>query len=435
MMAAAVLLASAVQVWAGVRTVPLGEAIRSALENNPAASHAKAVLAKETRIQDNVMSTFMPDISLRASAQPHFSMGSTGYDGMSLSAGADISFTFSGSMINDGRERSISRQKAAIGYETSCSSIRSSVTAAYWNMAVLAAKCDSAEAAYNLAKEQYSSTLEAYRNGAVSELDMKQMEYTLSMAEMDMDSADGNLAIAKEQLKALTGIEEEFTTEPLPDSVMLTFPPADEVFRRYAAGTASIRDAVNNLEAAKAGRDSAKLSAYVPSLTASIGYSYDAQHGRSGRLTAGPGSLSGAISVNIPISPMLPGGRADEAIKNSQDDISIASIELSMAEQSLLKAIQESMLKIVQLQDAITSSMKAEEVSRRTYELARESFESGVSSAFELSNARTEMLKAEMTTIENKASHLLECCTLASKLNIDIAELQAQYGSKEALDA
>ena len=96
--------------------VTLDDAIRSSKESNISMEYAAAVLAKENRTQDNIASAFMPDISsLNVSARPSVSFDPSGaqYDGISVSAGADASFRFTGSMIDEARIRSLRKQKAA----------------------------------------------------------------------------------------------------------------------------------------------------------------------------------------------------------------------------------------------------------------------------------------------------------------------------------
>ena len=78
-----------------VRIITLEEAIRSAAEHNLDIEYAKTELSSTLRIQDNVMSTFMPEISLRASVSPTVNFPTSSdtaisYDGLTVSAGADV---------------------------------------------------------------------------------------------------------------------------------------------------------------------------------------------------------------------------------------------------------------------------------------------------------------------------------------------------------
>lgn len=95
--------------------VTMDDAIRSSKESNISMEYVAAVLSKENRTQDNIASAFMPDISLNASARPSVSFDSSGaqYDEISVSTGADASFRFTGSMIDEARIRSLRKQRAA----------------------------------------------------------------------------------------------------------------------------------------------------------------------------------------------------------------------------------------------------------------------------------------------------------------------------------
>ena len=195
-----------------VRIITLEEAIRSAAEHNLDIEYAKTELSSTLRIQDNVMSTFMPEISLRASVSPAVNFPTSSgtaisYDGLTVSAGADVSFPFTGGMLNDGRDRSIAREEASLGFRSAYLSVEEDVVDAYWDLAGAAAERDSAEAAFNLADEQYKSAQAGYESGRISELSLRQTEYSLSTAALTLSEAEDSLLIAQEELKALTGLE------------------------------------------------------------------------------------------------------------------------------------------------------------------------------------------------------------------------------------
>ena len=127
-----------------VRIITLEEAIRSAAEHNLDIEYAKTELSSTLRIQDNVMSTFMPEISLRASVSPTVNFPTSSgtaisYDGLTVSAGADVSFPFTGGMLNDGRDRSIAREEASLGFRSAYLSVEEDVVDAYWDLAGAAA--------------------------------------------------------------------------------------------------------------------------------------------------------------------------------------------------------------------------------------------------------------------------------------------------------
>ena len=417
----------------------LADAIMSAKENNLDIEYARATLERTMRIQDNAMSTFMPSISLKASASPSVSFPVSSaeeirYGGLAVSAGADASFEFKGEMANDGKVRSLAKEAASLEFRAACDEVESAVISAYWNMAALSAEHDSALAAMHLAEEQYSSALAGYERGMIGELSMRQSEYSLSTARLTLSAAEDSLRLAMEQLKALTGLSGDFRTMPLPDPVMLSLPSAEELFEEYSAGTLAMQQARNALESERSGRDSAVLSAYVPRLSASIGYSYGGLADGSWNYTHRTNSLTGSVSLSIPLSQMLPGGTADSAIRDRDDSIRLASIALSRASENLLEEIRSGVIRISQLQDSIGSAISSEEIAERTYQLTQEAYEAGASSALDLADARTALLQSQMTTISYRVSHLLECYALSDTLGIDISELQAGYSTGEKED-
>ncbi len=415
-----------------VRIITLEEAIRSAAEHNLDIEYAKTELSSTLRIQDNVMSTFMPEISLRASVSPAVNFPTSSgtaisYDGLTVSAGADVSFPFTGGMLNDGRDRSIAREEASLGFRSAYLSVEEDVVDAYWDLAGAAAERDSAEAAFNLADEQYKSAQAGYESGRISELSLRQTEYSLSTAALTLSEAEDSLLIAQEELKALTGLEGDFSAMPLPEPVFLSLPSEDDLFAKYSEGTIDIQAARNSLEKAISAKETSVLNTYVPSLTASIGYSYSGKANGSWDYSHSTNRLSGSISLRVPISQMLPGGSGDSAIKLDEDTIRLETIALSQANKTLLQDIRLSVIEISHQQKTINDALRSEELARRTYQLSQEGYDAGIVSALDLANARTELLRSQMTTISCKVDHLKECYALSYLLNTDLSALQAAY--------
>ena len=124
---------------------------------------------------------------------------------------------------------------------------------------------------------------------------------------------------------------------------------------------------------------------------------------------------------------MLPGGSGDSAIKLDEDTIRLETIALSQANKTLLQDIRLSVIEISHQQKTINDALRSEELARRTYQLSQEGYDAGIVSALDLANARTELLRSQMTTISCKVDHLKECYALSYLLNTDLSALQAAY--------
>ncbi len=404
--------------------VTLSDALLSARENNLSLESARVTLNQTMRNQDNLMSTFMPSLSLNGSVGTGMSFSpDTAYSGLTVSAGASASFTFTGSMIKDGDLRNLRKQAADLTYQSAYDTIGYSVISSYWNIAALSSQVDSARLSYEAANEQYLSASAMYEHGLADELAMRQSEQGVNNSRITLAAYSDALVQEKENFKSITGIAGDFTTEPLPSPVFLTL-SAEDLYRKYSEGTLAIQSARNALSTAIASKENAELTAYIPSLTANVAYNYSGLADKDWAYSHRTNSLTGGVSVSIPLSGILPGGTADSAIKNAGDAVTLASIALDDAAKQLYKSILSYSLAITQLQQQITLAENGVAIAQRTYDLSSDAFNAGRLTASELSDARRSLLSSQITLLSYRIEHLLSCYALSTTLNIELEELQ-----------
>ena len=417
---------------ADVPVITLEEAIKSAKENNISVRSAQITLNQTIRNADNAAGTFMPEIRLNAGLQTGGdfppAVQSPKYTGLVLNAGASASFSFRGSMIKDGETRALEKEAAALTFQNDYSGIEQSIISAYWTIAADAVQADSARTFAEDAERQYQSSLEMYESGIADELTLNQSELAYNQALLTVKTAEDALDNSKDVLRTLTGIEGDFLISPLPDTVYLSFPSPYEIFERYSEENLSIKRSRNSLESARVALDSAKLDAYVPSLTADLSYSYRGGWDESWNYGSSSHGLSGGISISLPIGSILPGGSSYSAIKDADDLVSIRSLALQQSQEDLLSGIRDSISRIIQYQDSMDMAGKSLESAERTYELMNEAYNAGLVTASELADTRTDVLMTQFEALSYDINQLLESYSLAHMLNIGIDELQTEYG-------
>ena len=430
-----------------VPVISLSEALEAARENSITLESARITMEMKMRNQDAVMTTFMPDLSLSAGVSTGVSFPGTisaeygSIDepllgGLSVNAGVNASFSFNGSMITDAETRRLEKQDASLTYEGAADDIEEAVTNAYWNIAAQDAAIESAKIAAEDAAVQYESALEMYDSGLADELSVIQLDLAARNAELNVRQLEDSRELMMASLCSLTGLEGDFTTEPLPQMTMLDLPSAEELFGIYGENTVEIRQARNTLALSENAADTARLGTYVPVLTASVGYTYggsgyQSYKGHSSGYGHNTNGLSGSITMTVPISSMLPGSSASMAIKDADDSVRLSSLALQNAKDELIDTIRECVITIGQAQDNIKMQQKAYESAEQSYQLSLEAYESGLLSADDLSASRNSMLSAEITLLNTKLQHLLSCHSLSFALGTDIDELTEKYAISE----
>ena len=426
--------------------VTLDEAIASAAENNIGLKQAAISLNQTMRNQNNYVSTYLPTFGLTASAGtgvtfPHegplSKSDTTTFDGFDLSLGAAVSFnyTLSGSKITDGNSRKLTKEAAAISYESVSDTLKKGIITAYWNLAALDIAVSNAELSAEDARQSYESVLEMYNSGMADELTLTQSELALNQAEYTLQTYKDQKALALASFRSMTGLEGDFQTEPLPDTVLLTLPSPEELYNEYAENTTEIRSARNTLASAQNTEKTMTLNQYMPTVSADIGYTYAGGASSEGsdpwKYNTSAHSLSGSVTLSIPLSSYIPGSSADSLRKDSKDAVSIAALSLQDSQNTLLQTIESNSIAIGQQQQLLTMAESNLNLAENTYSLAEEAFEAGLMSAYDLSSRRSDLLSAQMNEISARLNHLLSSYDLAFALGIDLQELQETYPSME----
>ena len=281
----------------------LDDALSAAAENNITLKQAAITANQRIRNANNYIKDYLPTFGLSLSADtgvsfPSTSVEKTTFNGirMDLSASASFSYTLSGSEITDGASRRLEKEAASLDYENSYSSLEDGITSAYWTLDTYDIAIENAKTSLEDMQDSYNSTLDMYNAGVTDELTLSNIELALNDAEIALTEAENNKALALASFKALTGIEEDFQTEPMPETVLLSLPTAEELFAEYAEGTWEIRNARNALMSAENSKKEATLNQYMPTVTANVGYTY--QGGISSKANALTGLAAGQYGTN-----------------------------------------------------------------------------------------------------------------------------------------
>ena len=433
-------------------TVTLDEAIQAAEENSISLESARISLSMALRNADAVMTTFMPDISATASVTTGgafpgtnpVALGFTGigtdltepaFLGLSVNASLNAQFSFTGNMINDGETRRLEKESARLSYENTWNTLSDAITAAYWKIAAQDAAIESARISYEDAKAQYANASDMYDSGLIDELSLLQLELSLKNAELQVRNLEDAREIMISAFSDMTGIDGDFSVAPFPGLTLLSLPSPEDLFAQYGENAISVKMARSSLSIAENSVDTAKLSTYVPVLTASVGYSYSGSGYQKYKdspfnpYSNSAHQLTGTVALTLPISSMLPGSSASMAIKDAEDSVRIYSLSLQSAKDTLLETIRESVITINQYQSNISMLEDALGTAEKSYALAKESYDAGLMTADDLASARNAALSAEINLLNAELGHLQSCYTLASTLGIGINDLYTEYAA------
>lgn len=430
--------------------ITLDEALESAEASSISLQQARILLEQTMRNQNAVMTTFMPDLTLTAGlstgadfpgnrtlgALPSGGVGmvssnTTEFSGLNVSAGLSASFSFNGTMITDAETRRIAKEGASLTYASSYRQVNNSITDTYWTLAAYKASEDTARLSLENAQTSYQSAQEMYDAGLADELTLREAELMVQQAEIQVQTSADTYARSMSAFKNATGIEEDFVTEPIPETVFLSFPSPEEIYADYADATLDIRTARNSLLSAQNGLNTANIASYVPIITVGVNYNYAGGAGanNSWDYNHQTHGLTGSVNLSLPIDAMIPGSSEDMQRKDAKDAVSIASLSLKNAQDTLLEDIRQSVMTIEQNQKTIEMERTRLETEEKTFALAQESFEAGLMTAADLNTRRNSLLSAQLSLLTAELNQLVASYDLSYKLGISLEDLQNQYGT------
>lgn len=416
-------------------TITLRQALDAAIENNIDLSIAQVQLQQTLRTQNATASTYMPSFSLTGGISTGGSLIGGTFSGLSANASAGISMSFNGSMITDSTTRSLAKESANLSYQQTYGTLEDNITSSYWNLAANDNAVEEALLSLDQANRQMEIAQQQYDNGLVPQLTVVQARLSVSQAEIQLKQLQDSRNLALSAFRALTGITEtDFTLEELPATMELSLPDAQQLYLEYAASGTKVRSLQNSVAQATNDSKTTKLSSRVPTVSVSGSW------GLSGSLVEGNSTVSQAtsglsdtasvsVSVSVPLSSYISGTSQNLSIKNSEDAITTAQLQLQAGQQTLLQSIESAVINITQQQESLRMKQQNMETTQYSYDLSLEAFEAGLLSSQELETARTSLLNAQIDILSSQLSHLLSCYELASLLEIDLTTLQTRYSA------
>ncbi len=416
-------------------TITLQQALNAATENNINLSIAQVQLQQTLRTQNATASTYMPSFSLTGGISTGGSLIGGTFSGLSANASAGISMSFNGSMITDSTTRSLAKESANLSYLQTYGTLEDNITSSYWNLAANDNAVKEARLGLDQANRQLEIAQQQYDNGLVPQLTVVQARLSVSQAEIQLKQLQDSRNLALSAFRALTGITETgFTLEELPATMELSLPDAQQLYLEYAASGMTVRSLQNSVAQATNDSKTTKLSSRVPTVSVSGSW------GLSGSIVEGSSTLaqtnsglsdtaSVSVSVSVPLSSYISGTSQNLSIKNSEDAITTAQLQLQAGQQTLLQSIESVAINITQQQESLRMKQQNLETTQYSYDLSLEAFEAGLLSSQELETTRTSLLNAQIDILSSQLSHLLSCYELASLLEIDLTTLQTRYSA------
>jgi len=409
--------------------VTLEEALDLALEGNTSLQAQGVALESSRRAAQSSWNAFLPGISLSGSlsnshsftsgSEAQWNWGASGGLNLSLTAGIPVQMKLT----------ALQYEMAQISYESQVQTIMANVSNSFYKLLTAKKNLEVLEDNLALTKEQYEQSQVNYNRGLASELDMLRSQYAFVSAEPQLERAQSQYEADLVAFQLLIG--SEVPVIPTGDFQLqqLNLPAAQDLVDTYLENRLDVIQKKQLLQEAELKKTSQVLSARAPSISLSESIRVSPAGGKMD----GEPSISGSFSigVSIPVDGFIPGSSKSLSIKNTEDAITTARMNL---ETTMAQASQDIVTKAKEVKllwNEVEIARLNETIAERAYQLSQEGYGAGLVSQTDLENSRQQMVSAQLAGSTSQSQYLVGVEQLAHALGLTEQEVYELYGIKE----
>jgi len=196
------------------------------------------------------------------------------------------------------------------------------------------------------------------------------------------------------------------------------YPDSEALILEYLPKRPDIVNQRQTIDRLELGLKQNNLSSKAPSLSLSASWSGGPPRnsGLTGKFTD---SLSGSLSVTVPIDPWIPGTRSNQNLRSAGVEVEKACLDLVSTETSAKSQIRTLCESLKNSWRSIEIARLRAEIAQRTYELSDAGFQSGIVEYLSFENTRNDYADARYRLLQSELSYMNIVLDLATALNVD----------------
>lgn len=406
-------------------TITLDEALQAAESTNIDIEVARIQLEGELR-EAGLSSSLIPDISLVGGyswSNASILDQNTGTGAGTLSLG--IEWDIGSSLVTEAKVKELQGQVAALDFLNSSQTVEEAVVTAYWAVASAQDQVESATLALEAAQESLELVTSRYESGLVDELELSQAKLEVLEYQSTLVTAENAYQSACSAFSLLTGLGSEgFETEEIEGLGTFTSQGLESLLSAAGGGNTSLQSLRKEVELAQANSLDTMADYQLPSLQLSANYSLG---GSSVTNLSGLASDNASVSValTVPVSSWIPGSTGSNAVQSARDQEEIARLNLESGSRQVDSDVRGG---LADLEEAsLSASIAAESLTlaQRSYELTLERYDNGYVSYSDVSDARRQMVDAQLTLSSSRVDQMEALWALSFDTGLGVDELKS----------
>ncbi len=376
------------------RVVTLAEAYRLAIENHEYVRMAEEGVSQADANYDKALSQLLPKLNAEGSYTAYSKEVKSGTFTIQPDDSSRIDVKLTQPLYSGGREWAARRQaaltleKMRLGGKGAQEAVMRAVARAYFGALKAVKDVEIKKAALKRAYERRKVAEARLKVGELTKSAVLRAEAVVAGAEADLIKADGEVVNARNLLKRLVGISEDFDLVEPPMKLMLTPGHGDAVKAAYV-NRLDYRQSILEKDALEAGVDYAK-SGYYPSLRLEGAYSWKEQEPRTTFFQKE--SVYGAAVLSFPI---FEGGLRIAEVSEARSKVRDADFKRLALKRDIELQISEAVNRMNTAKAVIESYKKQTAFAEEDYKMVFEQFKYGLATMVDIIDADATLISAQ----------------------------------------
>ncbi|MCL1994039.1 MAG: TolC family protein [Spirochaetes bacterium] len=400
------------------RTLSPDEAVEIAIRNNLGLQAARVDTGTRRRASDLSWNQFVPDINLLGTLnrQNQQLMTIPGISQWTAIGTIQTSINLSVAMIENTNRLRLDYQAGLVSYNRARQQLERDIRQAYNNMLLFQENIEMLRESFEATERAMNFAYANFLAGLAPELPFLQAQVAMENMRPAVEQVEYVFRLSKASFAMLLGLpyDTDFELVPLPlpaNGTFTQFTPLDASQMAARAAVArpevqEIRQGILQLESAR----TMQTRALFPTLSLSWAYSpmntdpWNNSWLARDNWTDQQGAFS--VTLGLRLHSLFPFSQDTQAIRNTDDQITTASIGLAQMIQGTELEIHNIMLSLDRIRRTADAQAQTLALAERVFLLTEQAFAAGLQDLLQVQNAQLELRQAQVSLLEQQFNYL-----------------------------
>ncbi len=335
----------------------------------------------------------------------------------SYSMSLNLSLDLNGGIPYLMKNNNLNYQTSLLNYENIRRRLEAEIAKTFYNLIAEKENLVLLEDVLSLSEQQYRKNQVSFDNGLINQLALVRSQLSVENARLGLVRAQSQYDINKNNFLTILGYDQniDVSFEGSLDVTQLAL-NSETLISEYLYKRPDIASQRNRIEMLDNTRKQTTINARAPSISLSAGWS-------GSGWTNFSDSISGGVSVGIPIDSWIPGSASYQRVENASRDIEKARLDLRDIENNAAAEIRSLTANLNNSWESIVIARLNIEIAELTYSLTEQGFQNGTVEFIELETARKDLLQSRQELLVQETGYKNMIFDLASALNLNWEDL------------